>query len=242
MFTRLLLVWWCLFFLCNRCDDSNITVAGESPTAVIITCKDTEDYHTLLYQTCRRFAPCSRAYYLRFIPNATIAVASPRTPTDIREFHKFVYQIKRLVFFNHPRSVLNGLLPQEWQPPITVVISNASTGCSGGGGGTHHITAAMTTDGQLFTYSALLAMQNFKMYVADESLCAEANEQLVMTGDSQVECLCLLGKSCQNESNYSTVLIVLIAVFLAAVVLWIPSIFVGLFVTTQRMHTIMGRK
>jgi hypothetical protein len=206
-------------------------VSGGDPL-ITVTCRDTADYHTLLYQTCRRSAVCAHLYSLAFAP-------AQNAPVSADEMHKFAYQVARLGIFTRPAAA-SLLVPDEWQPPVRVTMRNESGGCS-----SENLAASAASSSLLFTYSALMTMQNFKMFVADEYLCPEANQQLVLlpsTVEPTFECQCLRGKSCSDASNFATILIVLIAVLLTAVALWIPSIFISLSVTNNRMRALLQQQ
>lgn len=221
-----------------------VLVAGNDGDGTIrIVCHDATDYHSLMYETCRREPVCAHLYHLKLL--TTTADSTNQTiRLTTREFRKFAAQIKRLPLFQRANVSTTALSPRS--APLVSISYDSGTpvNCTSAHGSIK--SSATTTGGgtvvlsnQLFTLTAVMAMQNYKMFATDEPICA-TNEQLVLNAEGQLVCLCLRGKVCTSDANFSTILLVLVIFLLVAIALWIPSQFLTLHIITQRLYTIAG--
>lgn len=213
-------------------------VLSDGSETIRLVCHDATDYHSLLYETCRREPVCSHLYHLKLVA----LDSTNQTRLGTREFRKFVTQIKRLTLFQSENTTTTNVAAPRSAPRVTLTFDSAApVNCTHGQGGIKtSATSPPTPSNQLFTMTALMAMQNYKTFASDESLYTGANEQLVLNAEGELVAVCLRGKVCAADvdPNFPTILLVLVVFLLAAIALWIPSQFLTLHTITQRLYAI----
>ncbi len=212
----------------------------------IIQCRDQIDYHTLLFRICEKSAHCSRLYYID--PDLDTSNFTS-IATDIRQLHdfdRFNHQMERIVMFDTYENttannsviatqdkILSTMLPAEWLIKIQIMFTGLDSttipSCS-------ESYDTLDPTNRLFIYSVLMSLQTFKLYISEEYSCSDPNEKLYMTGDGTFKCICNKGKSCANESNFATILIVLITFLLTGVIIWIIMTFYSTIFTSRQIQ------
>ena len=140
-----------------------------------------------------------------------------------RDFDKFRRQLARLSLFALSGSgnylaaegipLLSRILPAEWLPDVRVQLdSERALSCG-----------ESYEPEPLVIYSALYALQTYRMFVSDEAHCHNHNERLVLDQEGHFRCICAEGKSCSNESNFETILTVLMAILITLMAAWVMS-------------------
>ena len=193
-----------------------------------LSCYDLTDYHILLFRICEKSIHCSRIYYIDPILDTSNFTHMQSDIKKLHDFDRFNHQMERVTMFDvynftlgevnqnlilEKEKILTTMLPPEWFIDTQILLT-------GGGGGEPTNSSSYCSESynmtepenRLFIYSALMSLQTFKLFISEEYSCADPNEKLYMTGDGTFKCICSKGKSCNNESNFSTILIVLIVV------------------------------
>lgn len=198
-----------------------------------IQCHHYKDFYTLLYTLCRNSTLCSEMYYLGGGSSESSVASSTKV-----DFKKFVYQLslEQLFFIreegmivdssNSPTSspqlfLLEDNMPIEWIPRyiIRVGVTSAPSPC-------HKSVNLSAHENSDFVHSTLYLLHAYKYYVVNDYKCGHYNEWLVLDAQNRPRCICRHNKSCETESNYRVVIIILTTLMLMAIVLWIVSFFV----------------
>lgn len=139
-------------------------------------------------------------------------------------------------------KLLSTMLPPEWVTEIQIIFtelvvhSNLSSSIST----THHSCTEsydiLAPENRLFVYSVLMSLQTFKLFISEEYSCSDPNEKLYMTGGGTFKCICSKGKSCNNESNFETIIIILMIFLLIGVSMWIVITFFSTISTSRQIQ------
>jgi len=201
----------------------------------IVQCQDQTDYHTLLFRICEKSAHCSRLYYIDPDLDTSNFTHISSDIKKLHDFDRFNHQMERVTMFDAynkstgsndsniltlitpKEKILSTMLPPEWFTETQIIFTGLSP-CS-------ESYDILDPGNRLFVYSVLMSLQTFKLFISEEYSCSDPNEKLYMTGDGTFKCICNKGKSCDNESNFETILKVLIVFLLVAVSLWIFTTF-----------------
>src|ERR1700742_2221634 len=159
-------------------------------------------------------------------------------------FKKFVYQISLTQLFiihdyNHNNTVttdvdndyirtqdtlilLEDKIPIEWIPHYIIVLNSNDTSyydqC--------HVTMDLySQENQGFIHSTQYLLHVYSRYVRNDFRCKHFNEWLVIGKDNRPHCECKHGKSCDTESTYKILIIVLSIILILIVIIYTVSLF-----------------
>ena len=213
-----------------------------------IQCHHYKDFYTLLYTLCRNSTLCSEMYYLGGGGGSSESSVSG-TKVD---FKKFVYQLSLEQLFlikddgiidddnpsssssSHQLFLLEDNMPIEWIPRYVIRVGKIATTASP----CHESVNLSAPENSDFVHSTLYLLHAYKYYVVNDYKCGHYNEWLVLDAQNKPRCICRHNKSCETESNYRVVIIILTTLMLMAIVLWIVSFFVHTPKLIQKMDEI----
>lgn len=147
-------------------------------------------------------------------------------------------------------KILSTMLPPEWVTEIQIIFTGlavhstttTTTNLSSSSTiiiGTHSCTESydiLDPENRLFVYSVLMSLQTFKLFISEEYSCSDPNEKLYMTGGGTFKCICSKGKSCNNESNFEIIIVILMIFLLVSVSLWIFITFFSTISTSRQIQ------
>lgn len=216
-----------------------------------IQCHHYKDFYTLLYTLCRNSTLCSEMYYLGSSSSSSTESSVSGTKVD---FKKFVYQLSLEQLFlikkeedgiidtggdGHAGSpqlfLLEDNMPIEWIPRYVIRLGKIAAASSPPCHESVNLSAPENSD---FVHSTLYLLHAYKYYVVNDYKCGHYNEWLVLDAQNRPRCICRHNKSCETESNYRVVIIILTTLMLMAIVLWIVSFFVHTPKLIQKMDEI----
>ncbi len=222
----------------------------------VIQCVDQIDYHSLLFRICEKSAHCSRLYYIDPELDTANFTHISSGIRKLHDFDRFNHQMERLSMFDtfdnldpdnenisniviqplttSKEKILSTMLPPEWFIETQIVFmgmnsSSTPSSCS-------ESYDILDANNRLFVYSVLMSLQTFKLFISEEYACSDPNEKLYMTGDGTFKCICNKGKSCNNESNFATMLMIAMVFLLIAVILWIFLTFYSTISTSRQIQ------
>lgn len=219
----------------------------------VIQCQDQIDYHSLLFRICEKSAHCSRLYYIDPELDTSNFTHISSGIRKLHDFDRFNHQMERIFMFDtyegdntltnissiatQDKKILSTMLPPQWFMKIRIKFTSSDASSSS----SIHTLCSEAYDildptNRLFVYSVLMSLQTFKLFISEEYACSDPNEKLYMTGDGTFKCICNKGKSCNNESNFATILIILITFLLLAVILWIFITFYSTVSTSRQIQ------
>jgi len=118
--------------------------------------------------------------------------------------------------------------PIEWIPRYIIQLKNSTNDttvllppqC-------HQSINIHATENIHFIHITLYLLQSFKTYVINEYHCDDFNERLILDEHNKPHCECKHGKSCNNETNYQTVILALTITLIILIIVWIISMFIS---------------
>lgn len=122
--------------------------------------------------------------------------------------------------------------PIEWIPRYIVELDNGSRNGDIGRINKKDINSRCSetfnmysTENIGFIHSTLHLLHLYKTYVVNEFQCNDANERLVLDQFNRPQCVCVNGKSCNNDNNATVLIIIIAVIFLALLVVNIFVVF-----------------
>lgn len=233
-----------------------------------ISCRDQTDYHVLLFRICEKSVYCSRIYYIDPTLDTGSSLASNINTMEIRklrDFTRFNHQMERVVMFDvynytdisqnnsmiasarHHASVimimekekiLSKMLPSEWLAETRIIFSSLPLDSNIAPSYCSEIYDIMHPENKLFIYSVLMALQTFKLFISEEFSCADPNEKLYLTNEGVFKCICSKGKTCNSESNFATILEVLMIFIATGLFLWAGATFFSTFMIQNQIQSL----
>ena len=200
-----------------------------------IRCRHYKDFYYLLYTMCQRSVLCAEMYYLETDTTTSVNVNKVN-------FKKFVYQLAlSQLFIVHDHAIgptttttttatnsspqlfiLEDNVPIEWIPRYIIHLEDTplNVPC--------HLSVNLTTEEYIpFVHSTLYLLHAYKYYVVNDYKCNQFNQWLILDAHNRPVCVCRHGKSCNPESNYRILIIILTTIILMMFVLWVISFFVS---------------
>ena len=147
-------------------------------------------------------------------------------------------------------KILSKMLPSEWLAETRIIFSslpldNSSSSSSGSSSSSNIVPSycsetydIMQPENKLFIYSVLMALQTFKLFISEEFSCADPNEKLYLTNEGVFKCICSKGKTCNSESNFATILEVLMIFIAIGLFLWAGATFFSTFMIQNQIQSL----
>ena len=199
-----------------------------------IECKDLDDYYDLLYKICSKSLDCREIFYIDYTYNYidtivdNTSISQWETNQKIKledyrlrnDFEKFKYQLKLIYLFemifvdNITTNIttndlfMKKILPLQWMPSFTIKINETQTfQCSNES--IINITYPSSQEYREFIYIVLNSLNTYRILFGGQ-ICSDYNEHLILDSiTNQTYCVCKKDKSCSNESNFRTMMVML---------------------------------
>lgn len=216
---------------------------NETVTLRPIRCNNYRDFYRLLYKICNHSILCRELYY---IDGPSMYKAS---------FERFANQLsvaQLFILYNHHNTatnkssinmatqpyILQDMWPVEWNPRYLIVLkalNDTSAHC-------HTSIDLLASENIPFVHLSLHLLHIFKTFV-NKHTCPHANERLLFDSQKRAHCVCITGKLCGAQRNYTIVIIILLVGVILIGVLLAIGVFISMSKTVKKMDAInMGKK
>jgi hypothetical protein len=218
-----------------KSSDYNITL--NISTFNQIHCHDDNDFYLLLYKLCVQSTICSELLFLDRSVDQIMTLSS-NTIIEQNDFKKFVYQLSPFQLFlmnnynndgkfiNQNKTILfiYKMWPQTWCPNYIINLNNTLppfTCSSLITSETMKTSMAINDRMRDFIHVAIYSIETYKIHISNEHYCHHHNQHLIFDlVNNKALCICMVGKSCNDESNTENFYIVIISLYSSLLIIW----------------------